>query len=150
MTAWWRWLGVLIGRRPPAIQVGAICRCPATGKIMLVTSRGTGRWVIPKGWPMEGKSLPAAAATEAWEEAGVKGRTHDAALGRYLYDKEQDRGYSIRVEVHVFLMDVVDLQQDFPESRQRRRGWFFPAEAAQRVAEPGLRRILLALPSAGG
>ena len=150
MTALLRSLGMLFGRRPPAMQVGAVCRCVRTGEVVLITSRGTGRWVIPKGWPMEGKTLPAAAATEAWEEAGVEGQVQDAELGRYRYDKEQDRGYSVPVEVRVFLLDAERLRRDFPEAKQRKRRWFPPAEAARLVAEPGLQQILLALPPAGG
>ena len=150
MTALLRSLGMLFGRRPPSMQVGAVCRCVRTGEVVLITSRGTGRWVIPKGWPMEGKSLPAAAATEAWEEAGVEGRMHESELGRYRYDKEQDRGYSVPVEVRVFLMDADRERADFPESRQRRRRWFAPQDAARLVAEPGLREILLALPEVSG
>ncbi|WP_366938903.1 NUDIX hydrolase [uncultured Paracoccus sp.] len=143
-------ISLLMGRRPPALQVGAVCRCLKTGDVLLITSRGTGRWVIPKGWPMEGKTLPAAAATEAWEEAGVEGRMLDAELGRYHYDKEQDRGYSVPVEVRVFLMEVESLGTSFPESKQRKRRWFAPADAARMVAEPGLREILLALPPIRG
>ncbi|MCZ0963024.1 NUDIX hydrolase [Paracoccus benzoatiresistens] len=143
-------LRLLLGRRPPAMQVGAICRCPQTGAVVLVTSRGTGRWVIPKGWPMEGKTLPGAAATEAWEEAGVEGHVHEVEIGRYLYDKEQDSGYSVPVEVRVFLMDAGRLRPDFPEATQRKRRWFSPQEAARHVAEPGLREILLALPQTPG
>ena len=150
MTALRHSLGMLFGRRPPAMQVGAVCRCVQTGEVALITSRGTGRWVIPKGWPMEGKSLPAAAEAEAWEEAGVQGRMLDVELGRYRYDKEQDRGFSLSVEVRVFLMEVEGQRDDFPEAGQRQKRWFPPAEAARLVAEPGLREILLALPKAGG
>lgn len=150
MTALRHSLGMLFGRRPPAMQVGALCRCVRTGDVVLITSRGTGRWVIPKGWPMEGKTLPAAAATEAWEEAGVQGRMIEAELGRYRYDKEQDRGFSLPVEVRVFLMEAESLRPDYPEAKQRKRRWFPPAEAARLVAEPGLREILLALPPLPG
>lgn len=143
-------LGILMGRRPPALQVGAVCRCPRSGDVVLITSRGTGRWVIPKGWPMEGKSLSGAAAAEAWEEAGVEGRVHEAEIGRYRYDKEQDQGWSVPVEVRVFLMEADRLRPEFPEAGQRRRRWFSPAEAAARVAEPGLKQILLALPPIAG
>ncbi|MTE00639.1 NUDIX domain-containing protein [Paracoccus sp. YIM 132242] len=132
------------------MQVGAVCRCPENGDVLLITSRGTGRWVIPKGWPMEGKTLPGAAATEAWEEAGVEGHVHEAEIGRYRYDKEQDRGWSVPVEVRVFLMDAGPLRPDFPEAGQRKRRWFSPQEAAQRVVEPGLKKILLALPKGSG
>ena len=150
MTALRHSLGMLFGRRPPAMQVGAVCRWVRMGEVVLVTSRGTGRWVIPKGWPMEGKTLPAAAATEAWEEAGIEGRMHDTELGRYRYNKEQDRGYSVPVEVRVFLMDADSLRPDFPEAGQRKRRWFSPQDAARRVVEPGLREILLALPPVPG
>lgn len=143
-------LGLLLGRRPPALQVGAVCRCSLTGDVVLITSRGTGRWVIPKGWPMEGRTLSAAAAVEAWEEAGAEGRVRRAEIGRYRYRKDQGHGWSIPVEVRVFLLDTDRLRSDFPESAQRRRGWFAPAEAAARVDEPGLRQILLALPDAAG
>ena len=150
MNAIGQLLGLLIGRRPPALQVGAVCRCTRTGDVVLITSRGTGRWVIPKGWPMEGKSLPAAAATEAWEEAGIEGRVQDAELGRYRYDKEQDLGFSVPIEVRVFLLEADRQRADFPEAKQRKRRWFAPADAARLVAERGLREILLALPPIPG
>jgi 8-oxo-dGTP pyrophosphatase MutT (NUDIX family) len=143
-------LGILMGRRPQVMQMGMVCRCRKTGDVLLITSRGTGRWVIPKGWPMEGKTLPGAAAAEAWEEAGVEGRVHPEEIGRYRYDKEQDRGYSVPVEVRVFLMDADCLHDDFPEAGQRKRRWFAPQDAARHVVEPGLKRILLALPPMPG
>lgn len=136
---------MLLGRRPASMQVGAVCRDPATGRVLLITSRGTGRWVIPKGWPMEGRTLPGAAAQEAWEEAGVRGRVHPTELGRCRYDKGQDEGFAIPVEMRVFLLEVTALSDDFPEESQRRRQWFAPAKAAQHVDEPGLRRILARL-----
>lgn len=145
MNALARSLRLVLGRRPPAIQVGAICRDPVSGDVALVTSRGTGRWVIPKGWPMAGRSLSGAAAQEAWEEAGIRGHVHDTELGRYSYDKEQDEGFAIPVEMRVFLLDVTEAAEDFPEARQRRRRWFAPEDAARMVVEPGLKRILLSL-----
>ena len=135
-------LRMLRGRRPPAMQVGAICVDTDNGKVLLVTSRGTGRWIIPKGWPMEGRTLPGAAAQEAWEEAGVEGRVSHEEIGRYVYDKEQESGFSIAVEVRVFLLKVTRLVADFPESDERSRRWVIPAEAARMVAEPGLKRVL--------
>ncbi|MDP5306589.1 NUDIX hydrolase [Paracoccus spongiarum] len=145
MSALSRSLGMLIGRRPPALQVGALCLDTETGKVLLITSRGTGRWVIPKGWPMEGRTLPGAAATEAWEEAGVEGNVGHEELGRYTYDKDQDRGFAVPVEVRVFLLRVDRSVEDFPESDQRKRRWFEPEAAARMVAEPGLQQILRGL-----
>lgn len=139
-------LRMLIGKRPPALQVGALCMDPQTGQVLLVTSRGTGRWIIPKGWPMEGRSLPGAAAREAWEEAGVEGRVGHEEIGRYTYEKDQDSGFAVPVEVRVFPLHVIRSAGEFPESEERRRRWFDPAEAARMVVEPGLKRILLGLP----
>ena len=138
-------LAMLFGKRPPAMQVAALC-LDGDGRALLITSRGTGRWIIPKGWPMEGRSLPGAAAREAWEEAGVIGRIGRAEIGRYAYLKDQDEGFALRVEVRVFPLHVSELSERFPESGARRRQWFDPAEAARLVAEPGLARILRGLP----
>lgn len=138
---------MLLGRRPPAIQVGALCVDPDTGRVLLISSRGTGRWIIPKGWPMEGRSLPGAAAREAWEEAGVVGRIHRTEIGRYHYQKDQDGGFSVPVDVRVFSLAVRKLADKFPERHERERKWFPPAEAARLVAEPGLAQILRNLPA---
>lgn len=143
-----RSLGMLIGKRPPAMQVAALCLDPETGKVLLITSRGTGRWIIPKGWPMEGRTLPAAAALEAWEEAGAEGRIGREEIGRYSYDKDQDSGFAVPVEVRVYPLHVTRLSGDFPESAQRKRRWFTPQDAIRMVAEPGLKALLRGLPKA--
>ena len=143
-------LARLIGRRPADEQVAALCLNEKTGEVLLVTSRGTGRWIVPKGWPMPGRSLADAAAQEAWEEAGVRGRVSQAEIGRYHYDKAQDRGFAIPVEVRVFPLYVSATQKSFPEAHERKRRWFAPAEAARLVAETGLQKILLSLPEPKG
>ncbi|MCV2448727.1 NUDIX hydrolase [Paracoccus sp. DMF] len=143
-------LARLLGRRPPEMQVAALCLDEASGQVLLVTSRGTGRWIVPKGWPMPGRSLAGAAMQEAWEEAGVRGRAGPCEIGRYRYDKDQERGFAIPVEVRVFPLYVESLAEDYPEAEQRQRRWFPPAEAARMVAEPGLQQILRALPAAAG
>lgn len=135
-------LGRMLGRRPPALQVGALCIQPETGKVLLVTSRGTGRWIIPKGWPMDGRSVGGAALREAWEEAGVRGEVEETAFGRYSYDKKLTRGLSAPVEVQVHLVRVEGLDKNFPERKQRQRRWFTPDEAAGLVDEAGLARLL--------
>lgn len=132
---------MLLGRRPAALQVAAICR-NAAGEVLLITSRGTGRWVVPKGWPMAGRSLAGAAAQEAWEEAGIRGRVAENEIGRFSYDKGQDEGFAVPVEVRAFLLEVTEQHSDFPEAGQRQSQWFSPAHAAELVAEPGLSRIL--------
>ena len=143
-------LARLLGRRPPEMQVAALCLRETTGEVLLVTSRGTGRWIVPKGWPMPGRTLAEAAMQEAWEEAGVKGRIVQAEIGRYHYDKEQERGFAVPIEVRVFPLYVDDLDDRFPERGERKRRWFPPHEAAQLVAEAGLKRILQGLPGAEG
>lgn len=146
MSALTKSMRMLLGKRPPALQVAALCLDPDTGRVLLITSRGTGRWVIPKGWPMEGRTLSGAAAREAWEEAGVRGRVGLEELGRYSYEKGLSRGFSIPVEVRVFPMQVESRASSFPEAGERRRKWFSPRKAAELVAEPGLRKILRSLP----
>lgn len=138
-------IDLLLGKRPPAMQVGAICRSKSTGKVLLITSRGTGRWIIPKGWPMEGRSLADAALQEAWEEGGVKGVIAQREMGRYHYGKAQDSGFAVPVEVRVFLIEVDELFQDFPESDERQRQWYHPVDAAKLVDEPELADILARL-----
>lgn len=145
MNALRKSMNLLLGKRPPSLQVGALCLQEGTGKVLLITSRGTGRWIIPKGWPMEGRSLPGAAAREAWEEAGVEGRVGHEEIGRYNYQKEQDRGFAVPVEVRVFPLHVSREKDRFPESAERRRRWFDPVQAARMVVEPGLQQILLRL-----
>ena len=140
-------LGRMLGRRPPALQVGALCLQAETGSVLLVTSRGTGRWIIPKGWPMDGRSVGGAALREAWVEAGVRGEVVETAFGRYSYDKKLTKGLSAPVEVQVHLVRVEGLDKNFPERKQRQRRWFTPAEAAGLVDEAGLARLLRRLPS---
>lgn len=110
-------------------------------ELLLITSRDTGRWVIPKGWPMLGKSGPDTAAIEAYEEAGIKGRMLDQPLGRYRYQKRKQRG-AIPCEVIVFPMRVDVQLDDWPERQQRQTSWFTIAKAAGLVDEPGLAAII--------
>lgn len=141
-------------QRPRRLQVAALCyRGTGTAtQVLLITSRGTGRWVIPKGWPMVGKSAVEAAVTEAWEEAGVRAaRAIDRPLGTFLYDKVKASGLPVGVETLVYAVQVDTLEDDFPEVSQRTRRWVAPTEAAGMVKESGLQRILLDFAeSAGG
>ena len=111
-------------------------------QVLLVTSRDSGRWVIPKGWPMKDRSAAEAAETEAWEEAGVTGKVKDHCLGVYSYLKGIDDTHSLPVVVAVYPLLVADISDDFPEADQRRRKWFDAKKASGRVVEPELRRIL--------
>ncbi|MDZ4089380.1 MAG: NUDIX hydrolase [Tabrizicola sp.] len=126
------------------MQYGALCwRSGADGvEVLLITSRDTGRWVIPKGWPMPGLSPEAAAAQEAWEEAGVQGTMNPLCVGRYGYQKCLPAGASVPCAVAVYGLRVEDMAKTFPEVKERRRKWFSRAEAATLVAEPELATII--------
>ena len=134
-------------RRPPRLQVAAVCTRtgPDGPEVLLITSRGTGRWILPKGWPIPGLSLAEAAAQEAWEEAGIRGRSEAAPLGRFDAQKTTDGGLDLPCTVEVFRVRVEEVTDSFPEAGQRRRRWLAPALAAELVQEPGLRRLLQAL-----
>jgi 8-oxo-dGTP pyrophosphatase MutT (NUDIX family) len=126
------------------LQYGALCwRQGADGvEVLMITSRDTGRWVIPKGWPMPGLSPEAAAAQEAWEEAGVEGVMSPLCVGRYGYQKCLSVTASVPCAVAVYAMRVEGLAKNFPEIKERRRKWFPLAEAATLVAEPELAMII--------
>lgn len=113
-------------------------------QVLLVTSRETGRWVLPKGWPMKKRRPHDAAAVEAFEEAGAVGRVEKRPLGVFRYQKRLKDGSTALCEVSVFPMPVERLEPDWPEAAERRRAWFAPEEAAERVAEPELAALLRA------
>jgi len=135
------------------IQYGALCwRMGDTGvEVLLITSRDTGRWVIPKGWPMAGLAPEAAAAEEAWEEAGVVGVMSPVCLGRYGYQKCLSVSAHIPCAVAVYGLRVARLADKFPEMKERNRQWFAPKEAASLVQERELASLIVAFvpPSEG-
>jgi 8-oxo-dGTP pyrophosphatase MutT (NUDIX family) len=135
----------LLVRRPKARQVAALCiRKGASGKeILMVTSLKSGQWIIPKGWPMEGKDFPQTALEEAWEEAGVsKGRIEGDMIGAYSYKKVQGNGTELPCLVDVYSVKVDKLEEQFPESDARKRRWFCKAEAIKLVSKPELKKII--------
>jgi 8-oxo-dGTP pyrophosphatase MutT (NUDIX family) len=127
-------------------QFGALCFRRKAGEVevLLITSRETQRWVLPKGWPMPGKSPVQAAEQEAWEEAGVKGKVCDRSLGLYSYTKLVDSAVGLPCVVALFPLKVRSLSDRFPERRERRRKWFPLKKAASKVDEPELSQLLLA------
>ncbi len=134
-------------RRPVRMQCAALCyrfkKKTAIPEILLITSRDTGRWVIPKGWPMEGKLCHEAAAREAYEEAGVKGEAGAERIGFYMYDKGMDHGLKVQCMVQVYPIVVLDMLKNFPEKGSRKMEWVTFDEAANRVAEPMLKDLIL-------
>jgi 8-oxo-dGTP pyrophosphatase MutT (NUDIX family) len=111
-------------------------------EIMLITSRETGRWIIPKGWPQKGRKAHEVAEREAFEEAGVVGRAAVRSIGRYWYEKRLTAGRAIICDVTVFLLRVERQLAEWPEKADRERCWLTPLEAAARVEEQGLRELL--------
>lgn len=114
----------------------------AAVEVLLVTSRGTGRWVLPKG--NLSKRLPphAAAAREAHEEAGVEGAIGAAPVGAYRYHKLLDSGVSRLVDVDVYPFAVTVELDDWPERAERERRWFARADAAAAVDEADLAALI--------
>ena len=129
-------------KRKSRVQFAAICyrRVKSDCEVLLLTSRDSGRWVIPKGWPIDGLTPSGTAAQEAWEEGGVRGKVRDSCLGIYDYDKVLETGTDLPVSVAVFPLAVDRLLDDFPERKERRRKWFTPKRAASRVNEPELKQ----------
>lgn len=130
---------------PPAEQIAALpVRYDGKGRlqVLMVTSRGTRRWVMPKGWMMDGKKPWAAAEIEALEEAGAKGRVARQAMGVYHYDKVLDDGSRLRCRVQVYPMIVDKLKRDWKERKERKRRWFSAKSAAKSVHEPELAEML--------
>jgi 8-oxo-dGTP pyrophosphatase MutT (NUDIX family) len=114
-------------------------------QVLMITSRQTRRWIIPKGWPMSGLTPAEAAAQEAWEEAGVKGVAHYAPIGLYTYAKEiKTRGGKMMmpVMVTVYPLEATKVADKFPERGERRRKGMRPKKAAAMVREPELAQIL--------
>jgi 8-oxo-dGTP pyrophosphatase MutT (NUDIX family) len=112
----------------------------ADGRVCMVTSSSGKRWVVPKGMIDPGRTAGEAALTEAWEEAGLVGLLTPEPVGSYLYEK-----YSRTHHVLVYTMQVTEEAVDWPERDVRKREWVYPAEAADRIEEPGLRGIIEAV-----
>ena len=110
-------------------------------RILLITSRDTGRWVIPKGWPMRNRSDAEAAAREAYEEAGLRGRSPSAASASTPTTRRCATP-QVHVAVRVFPLEVREMVRQYPETGQRRVKWFDPEAAARRVAEPELKALI--------
>jgi 8-oxo-dGTP pyrophosphatase MutT (NUDIX family) len=111
-------------------------------EVLLVTGRRSRRWMIPKGWPMPGKSLAEAAAQEAFEEAGVTGTINPKPIGTYRHTKQLGAGIDIELDILVHPLWVDKEFDEYPELGQRKRKWFEAAEAARRVESPELGEII--------
>lgn len=111
-------------------------------EILLVTSRETRRWIIPKGNPIPGLEDYLAAAREAFEEGGVIGHPYPEPVGTFSYMKLRKTGVTAPARVTVYPLAVATLLESWPEDNQRQRRWFSQAEAAEAVAEAELQDLL--------
>jgi 8-oxo-dGTP pyrophosphatase MutT (NUDIX family) len=131
--------------KAPRIQYAALPyrrQADADIEVMLITSRETRRWVIPKGWPASGATAPVSAAREAHEEGGLVGRIGEQPIGRYHYDKRLSDGSLVLCAVDVFAMEVERQHRSWPERKERRTRWFSLQEAAGAVDEPELAALI--------
>ena len=132
--------------RAVRIQFGALpYRLTKTGalEILLVTSRQTHRWIIPKGWPIKGLKPGKSAAREAYEEAGIRGTVAGKAIGTFHYEKLlDDKSGAVPCKVRVFLLLVKRQLAAWPEAKEWELRWLDPLEAAALVEEEGLRELI--------
>lgn len=129
-------------------QFGVIpFRCGPDGnvEIVLITSRETRRWVVPRGNPIVGLSPHEAAAQEAYEEAGVRGDVEPQAIGTYRYDKRRASGAVDEALVELFPLLVREILDEWPERHERERRWFTAQEAAASVVEEDLAALIAAI-----
>ncbi|AID32467.2 8-oxo-dGTP pyrophosphatase MutT (NUDIX family) [Mesorhizobium sp. USDA 4775] len=113
-------------------------------EVMLVTSRTTRRFIVPKGWPMKGKNGRKAATIEAMEEAGVLGKTLKQPAGTYSYWKRLANRF-VHVDVIVYLLEVTEELANWQEAKRRQRAWLTPADAAMLIDEPDLSTLVKTL-----
>jgi 8-oxo-dGTP pyrophosphatase MutT (NUDIX family) len=112
-------------------------------EVLLVTGRRSGRWMIPKGWPVDGKSMADSAAQEAFEEAGIKGKVDPQPIGTFRHVKQHLLFGRLEVDIQVHTMAVKRELGDWPERGERTRKWFRVEEAAQRVDSEELKVLIV-------
>jgi 8-oxo-dGTP pyrophosphatase MutT (NUDIX family) len=128
----------------PAKQIAALPFRKRRGRveILLITSRETKRWIIPKGWPMAGLKDYNAARREALEEAGVKGRVGKNRIGRFSYQKQLKRGAVKHCAVDVYQLEVTQMLRIWLEKAHRTRCWFDAPKAILLIQEPRLKQLI--------
>ncbi|WP_265518886.1 NUDIX hydrolase [Nitratireductor luteus] len=134
----------IFGGNPPRVQAAALpWRHGSDGiEVMLITSRDTGRWVLPKGWPEAGETLAESALREAGEEAGIEGNVDADAFGHYFYSKVLSSGMQWHCQVEVYPVRVSKELKKWPEMKERERRWVSPRKAAEMVQEPDLAELI--------
>ena len=148
---WFSGAAQMFSARNSALQISALpCRTKnGSLEVCLITSRGGGRWIVPKGWPEADLNHIEVAAQEAWEEAGLTGTVSPDLYASYAATKELEPGIGIPVRIDVYLLINPRQAKKFPELGQRRIKWLAIDKAAERVDEDGLKNVLLKLQSEG-
>ncbi|MCK7612064.1 NUDIX hydrolase [Roseibium sediminicola] len=125
------------------MQIAALCHRMRDGRaeVLLVTSKSTRRWILPKGWPILSHRAHRTAAIEAFEEAGVVGRVHKNPFASFSSYKGGEAGLKIRTEILVFLVDVDSVAEEFPDSAERDSRWVSIEEAIKITNDSGLADV---------
>jgi 8-oxo-dGTP pyrophosphatase MutT (NUDIX family) len=110
-------------------------------EILLITTRKKRRWSVPKGWPIKRCTPHETAATEAYEEAGVRGTVSAIQIGKFK-KRRLKKKQSVFCDVQIYPLKVKVQQGDWPEKHERSRIWVAPRKAAKLVKKPGLRRAI--------
>ena len=145
-TAWTEVVSPMLNR-PALVQIAALCmRETKTGDEVLLVTSSNGRWILPKGWPIDGMSGSQTALQEAWEEAGVKNaRAAKEPIGTYDGKKTVDNGIERDCRVYVYAIEVEKLADKFPEKDKRKRKWVPFDQAAEFVDDADMAKFLRAL-----
>ncbi|MFL2781297.1 MAG: NUDIX hydrolase [Rhodospirillales bacterium] len=125
-------------------QVGCLCYkwVDKKLKVLIITSRTTKRWIIPKGWMQPKLGASGSAAVEAWEEAGVLGICDKKKFGDFKNIKILKDGYPLECIVDVFLMKTITQKAEFPEKDERTVKWIDPEDAASFIRNKSLIHLL--------
>ncbi len=134
----------IFSARNSALQISALPCRTRNGKleVCLITSRGGGRWIIPKGWPESDLSHVEIAAQEAWEEAGLTGAVQPDLYASYAASKQLEPGVGIPVRIDVYLLIEPEQAKQFPELGERKIKWLSIDRAIERADDSGLREVL--------
>jgi len=135
---------LLMVRRPSRLQIAALCQRQRKGRreVLMVTSKTTHRWILPKGWPVLSLKAHRTAAIEAFEEAGVIGTAHKEPFASFHSHKGGEAGLKIRTDVLVYLVDVESTTDAFPDRSERDVRWLPVEEAIRLCEDPGLVEVL--------
>jgi len=134
----------LLLQRPPRRQIAALCHRQGENgpEVLLITSRKSRRWILPKGWPMADRTARKTASMEAFEEAGIIGKAGKKPIGEFASRKGLANGYNVRTSLTVYPLRMEKQTDSFPEKGKRDLVWLSVEDAAERCNEQGLRDLL--------